>query len=79
MDATPHSHSYREDTILQCIAFTVKRMRDIHTGSPGKAKSEMIPKIINNWLDSHTLLTTRTKQDYAKIINVKSKEEITWA
>ena len=54
-------------------------MRDIHTGSPGKAKSEMIPKIINNWLDSHTLLTTRTKQDYAKIINVKSKEEITWA
>ncbi len=79
VDATPHSHSYREDTILQCVAFTVKRMRDIHTQTKGKSKKEMVPRIIEEWLNDHTLLTTRTKNDYAKIINVKSKKEITWA
>jgi hypothetical protein len=78
VDATPHSHSYRQDTILQCVAFTVKRMGEIHKQAPEKSKIEMIPNIITNWLDENTLLTTRTKQDYAKIINVKSKKEITW-
>lgn len=84
VDAIPHSHAYREDTILQCVAFAVARVGEIHNQTHGKnlrvgSPSELLPSIINNWLDDHTLLTNRTKREYAKIINVKSKKEITWS
>ena len=78
VDAIPHSHAYREDTILQCVAFTVARVREIHSQN-SKTHPDLSGKygIITKWLDENTMLTTRTKQDYAKIIEVKSKNEIT--
>jgi hypothetical protein len=81
VDAIPHSHAYREDTILQCVAFTVARVREIHSQDPAVPHPDLSGKygIITKWLDENTMLTTRTKQDYAKIIEVKSKNEITLA
>jgi len=79
VDAIPHSHAYREDTILQCVAFTVARVREIHSQDANCSDPDLSGKygIITKWLDENTMLTTRTKQDYAKIIEVKSKNEIT--
>jgi len=73
----PHSHNYRETTILQGVAYIINYM-----GMLPIDKSTRVVKFreeIFSWLTNNTLLTTRTIKDYAKIIEVKSQKEITWS
>ena len=73
----PHSHNYRETTILQGVAYIINYM-----GKLPIDKSTRVVKYrkeIFSWLTNNTLLTTRTMKDYAKIIEVRGQKEITWA
>jgi len=77
MEDLPHSHNYRETTILQGVAYIINYM-----GKLPFDKSTRVVKYreqIFSWLTNNTLLTTRTIKDYAKIIEVKSQKEITWS
>jgi len=77
MEDMPHSHNYRETTILQGVAYIINYM-----GMLPIDKSTRVVKFreeIFSWLTNNTLLTTRTIKDYAKIIEVKSQKEITWS
>ena len=77
MEDLPHSHNYRETTILQGVAYIINYM-----GMLPIDKSTRVVKFreeIFSWLTNNTLLTTRTIKDYAKIIEVKSQKEITWS
>ena len=77
MEDLPHSHNYRETTILQGVAYIINYM-----GKLPIDKSTRVVKYrkeIFSWLTNNTLLTTRTMKDYAKIIEVRGQKEITWA
>jgi len=77
MEDLPHSHNYRETTILQGVAYIINYM-----GKLPIDKSTRVVKYraqIWEWLTNNTLLTTRTIKEYAKIIEVKSQKEITWS
>ena len=77
MEDLPHSHNYRETTILQGVAYIINYM-----GKLPIDKSTRVVKYreeIFTWLINNTLLTTRTIKDYAKIIEVRSQKEITWS
>jgi hypothetical protein len=77
MEDLPHSHNYRETTILQGVAYIINYM--------GKLPIDKSTRVVQyrehifSWLTNNTLLTTRTIKDYAKIIEVKSQKEITWS
>ena len=77
MEDLPHSHNYRETTILQGIAYIINYMGKL----PLDPSTRVVTwrKQIFLWLTNNTLLTTRTIKDYAKIIEVKSQKEITWS
>jgi hypothetical protein len=76
MEDLPHSHNYRESTILQGVAFVIKHMADLPIN-----KNRVIDyrKAIENWLANTTYLSLRTMKEYAKVIEQRSKKEITWA
>ena len=76
MEDLPHSHNYRETTILQGVAYIIKYMGKLPMDTQRVVKYR---KEILSWLFFNTLLTQRTIKEYAKIIEVKAQKEITWS
>jgi hypothetical protein len=76
MGDLPHSHNYRESTILQGVVFITQHMRQLPLN-----KNRVIDyrAAIEKWLVNTTYLSSRTMKEYAKVIEQRSQKEITWA
>jgi hypothetical protein len=82
MEDLPHSHNYRETTILQGVAYIINYMGKLPIDKSTRDGRKRVVKYreqIFSWLTNNTLLTSRTIKDYAKIIEVRSQKEITWS
>jgi len=77
MEDLPHSHNYRETTILQGVAYIINYMGQL----PLDKRTRVVKyrEEIYAWLIVNTLLSARTIKEYAKIIELKAQKEITWS
>jgi hypothetical protein len=77
MEDLPHSHNYRETTILQGVAYIINYMGTL----PLDKRTRVVKyrEEIYAWLIVNTLLSARTIKEYAKIIELKAQKEITWS
>ena len=81
MEPEPHSHNYRSLTLQLCRNTVVKAVGSVSfTKEVAREKKlRVLKNKIDTWLDQNTDLSTRTKKEYSKIIQLKALNDLTWA
>ena len=84
MEPEPHSHNYRSLTLQLCRNTVVKAVGSVSFAQVDKKnlvehRKLVLMSKIEQWLNENTDLSTRTKKEYGKIIQVKALKELTWS